>query len=254
MSLPFERPDYRAMDELRHITIETNFARNAQGSVLISFDNTKVICAAMLEKKIPRWMQLQGVEGGWITAEYSMLPYSTLERKPRDISQGGKLEGRTVEIQRLIGRALRAIIDLKKLPGYTLWIDCDVLQADGGTRTAAINGAYVAANLAIHKLKMAGQLKESPFIDSVAAVSVGIFQSTPILDLNYIEDKDAEVDFNVVMTGSGKFVELQAMGEEASFSDDDLAKLLTLAKKGIKEITKIQQDCISIAIQKGVII
>lgn len=241
--LPFERPDYRKNDELRHITIETNFAQNAHGSVLISFDKTKVICSAILERKVPRWMQIQGVEGGWITAEYSMLPYSTKERKPRDISQG-KIEGRTVEIQRLIGRALRAITDLKKLPGYTLWIDCDVLQADGGTRTAAVTGAYVAAELAVRKLMKEGQLKESPFIDSVGAVSVGIFQSTPILDLNYIEDKDADVDFNVVMTGSGKFVELQAMGEEASFSEEDLAKLLDLAKKGIKEISKIQKDII----------
>lgn len=240
MNLPFERPDYRKFDELRHITINTNFAPNA---ILITFDNTKVICSAMLEKKIPRWMQLQNVEGGWITAEYSMLPYSTLERKPRDISQG-RLEGRTVEIQRLIGRALRAVIDLKKLPGYTLWIDCDVLQADGGTRTAAITGAYIAAKLTIQKLLITGQLKDDPFVDSVAAVSVGIFQTNPILDLNYIEDKDADVDFNVVMTGSGKFVELQAMGEEASFSDEDLASLLILAKKGIKEITKIQENTI----------
>lgn len=244
MNFTFERPDYRKVDELRHITIETNFAPHAHGSVLISFDNTKVICSAILEKKIPRWMQLQGIEGGWITAEYSMLPYCTLERKPRDISQGGRPEGRTIEIQRLIGRALRAIIDLKKLPGYTLWIDCDVLQADGGTRTVAINGAYIAAKLAIQKFIVAGQLKESPFKDSVAAVSVGIFQSTPILDLNYIEDKDADVDFNVVMTGSGTFVELQAMGEESTFSDDDLIKLLTLAKKGIKEITQIQENSI----------
>jgi len=241
--LPFQRPDYRQNDELRHITIEPNFAQNAHGSVLISFDKTKVICSAILEKKVPRWMQVQGVEGGWITAEYSMLPYSTQERKVRDISQG-KLEGRTVEIQRLIGRALRAITDLKKLPGYTLWIDCDVLQADGGTRTAAVNGAYIAAELAVRRLIKEGQLKESPFIDSVAAVSVGIFQKTPILDLNYIEDKDADVDFNVVMTGSGKFVELQAMGEESSFSDEDLSKLLELAKKGIKEITKIQKEVI----------
>lgn len=242
--LPFERPDYRATDELRHIEIKTGFAPNAHGSVLISFDKTIVICAAVLEKKTPRWMQLQGVEGGWITAEYSMLPYSTLERKTRETSQG-KLDGRTIEIQRLIGRALRAIIDLKKLPGYTLWIDCDVIQADGGTRTAAITGAYVAARLAIEKFIEQGLLRESPFIDSVAAVSVGIFQKTAILDLNYIEDKDADVDFNVVMTGSGKFVELQAMGEESSFSEDQLSTLLTLAKKGIKEITKIQLDILS---------
>lgn len=241
--LPFQRPDYRKNDELRHITIEPNFAPNAHGSVLISFDKTKVICSAIFEKKVPHWMKVQGIEGGWITAEYSMLPYSTHERKVRDISHG-KIEGRTVEIQRLIGRALRAIMDLKKLPGYTLWIDCDVLQADGGTRTAAINGAYIAAELAVRKLIKEGQLKESPFIDSVAAISVGIFQKTPILDLNYIEDKEADVDFNVVMTGNGKFIELHAMGEEASFSEVHLAELLELAKKGIKEITKIQKDII----------
>ncbi|PWU05551.1 MAG: ribonuclease PH [Verrucomicrobia bacterium] len=243
--LPFQRPDYRKEDELRHITIEPNFAANAHGSVLISFDKTKVICSAIFEKKIPRWMQVQNVEGGWITAEYSMLPYSTEERKVRESSQG-KVEGRTVEIQRLIGRALRAVTDLKKLPGYTLWIDCDVLQADGGTRTASVNGAYIAAQLAVRKLMKEGLLKESPFTDSVAGVSVGIFQSTPILDLNYLEDKDAEVDFNVIMTGSGKFVELQAMGEEACFSDEDLGKLLVLAKKGILEITKKQNEVLKI--------
>lgn len=242
--IPFQRPDYRQPDELRNITIEPSFAGYSHGSVLISFGNTKVICSAMLEKKTPKWMQIQGVEGGWITAEYSMLPYSTLERKPRDISQG-KLDGRTVEIQRLIGRALRAVVNLKKLPGYTLWIDCDVLQADGGTRTAAVTGAYVAAKLAVEKLLKEGQLKESPFTDSVAAVSVGIFQQTAILDLNYIEDKDADVDFNVVMTGSGKFVELQAMGEECAFSDERLSELIALAKKGIRELTKIQEDSFS---------
>lgn len=243
MIIPFQRPDYRQPDELRNITIERNIAPYAHGSVLISFGNTKVICSAMLEKKTPKWMQIQGVEGGWITAEYSMLPYSTLERKPRDISQG-RLDGRTVEIQRLIGRALRAVVNLKKLPGYTLWVDCDVLQADGGTRTAAITGAYVAARLAVEKLLKEGQLKESPFTDSVAAVSVGIFQQAAVLDLNYVEDKDADVDFNVVMTGSGKFVELQAMGEESTFSDEQLAELITLAKKGIKEITNIQEASI----------
>ncbi len=242
--IPFQRPDYRNPDELRNITIEPNIAPYAHGSVLISFGNTKVICSAMLEKKTPKWMQIQGVEGGWITAEYSMLPYSTLERKPRDISQG-KLDGRTVEIQRLIGRALRAVVNLKKLPGYTLWVDCDVLQADGGTRTAAVTGAYVAARLAVEKLVKEEQLKESPFTDSVAAVSVGIFQQIAVLDLNYVEDKDADVDFNVVMTGSGKFVELQAMGEESAFSDEQLTELITLAKQGIKEITKIQETSIT---------
>lgn len=241
--LPFQRPDYRKEDELRQIKIEPGFAANADGSVLISFGDTKVICAATFEEKVPKWMQQQGIKGGWITAEYSMLPYSTLERKQRDVSRG-QVEGRTIEIQRLIGRALRAVTDLKKLPGYTLWIDCDVLQADGGTRTAAVTGSYIAAQIAVNKLLKANKLKESPFIDSVAAVSVGIFQNTPILDLNYIEDQDADVDFNVVMTGSGKFVELQAMGEESSFNETQLGHLLTLAKKGISELTLIQKKTI----------
>lgn len=241
--IEFQRPDYREKDQLRHITIEPGFAPYASGSVLISFDNTKVICAATLEKKVPKWMQQQGIPGGWITAEYSMLPYSTLDRKQRDSSRG-KVDGRTVEIQRLIGRAMRAVSDLKKLPGYTLWIDCDVLQADGGTRTAAVTGAYVAAQIAINKFIKEGKLKVSPFTDSVGAVSVGIFQDNAILDLNYIEDKGADVDFNVVMTGSGKFVELQAMGEEATFEDEQLGDLIALAKKGIGEITKIQEEAI----------
>ncbi len=240
---PFQRPDYRKVDELRHIKIEPGIAPNAQGSVLVSFDNTKVICAVTIEKKLPRWMSQQNLDGGWITAEYSMLPYSTLDRKQRDISRG-KIDGRTVEIQRLIGRALRAVVDLSKMKGYTLWVDCDVLQADGGTRTAAITGAYVATQLAIKKLLAEKGIKENPFIDSVAAVSVGIFQDNAVLDLNYIEDKDADVDFNVVMTGSGKFVELQAAGEESSFSEEQLSELLTLAKKGITNITAIQEKVI----------
>lgn len=242
--IPFQRPDYRKNDELRHIKIEPGFSEYADGSVFISFDKTRVICSAMFEKKVPSWMIQQNVEGGWISAEYSMLPYSTQERKQRD-STRGKIDGRTIEIQRLIGRAIRAVVDLKKIPGYTLWIDCDVLQADGGTRTASVTGAYVAAALAVKKLIQEGKLLESPFVDSVAAVSVGIFQETPILDLNYIEDKDASVDFNVVMTGSGKFVELQAMGEESSFSQEQLSELLILAKHGVNQISEIQKKIIA---------
>lgn len=242
--IPFERPDYRNKDQLRHVTLEPNFALNAAGSVLISFDQTRVICAATLEKKVPKWMIQQGVEGGWITAEYSMLPYSTLDRKQRDSSRG-RVDGRTIEIQRLIGRSLRAVVDLKKLSGYTLWLDCDVLQADGGTRTASVTGAYVAARMAIDKLVAAEELSESPFTDSVAAVSVGIFQDTPVLDLNYIEDKEASVDLNIVMTGSNQFVEVQGTGEEATFSDEQLSELLTLAKKGIQEINGIQEKALN---------
>lgn len=234
------RPDGRAADQLRPITIETGFAPNATGSALIRYGNTQVICGACIEKKVPSWMSRQGVSGGWITAEYSMLPYSTHERKDRDSSRG-KVDGRSIEIQRLIGRALRAVVDLQKMPGYTLWLDCDVLQADGGTRTASITGAYVAAQLAIGRLVKDGLLKETPFKDSVAAVSVGIYAEHPILDLCYQEDNGATVDANVVMTGSGRFVELQSAGEEATFSQEQMDAMMELAKKGILEITEIQK-------------
>lgn len=172
-----------------------------------------------------------------------MLPYSTLERKSRDISRG-KADGRTIEIQRLIGRSLRAVFDLKKLAGKTIWIDCDVLQADGGTRTASITGAYVAAQIAIQKLLADEKLEENPFTDSVAAISVGVYQDTPILDLNYPEDKDATVDANLVMTGSGKYVEVQSSGEEATFSREEMDILLELGAKGINEITTLQNAAI----------
>lgn len=237
------RPDNRALDELRPISFQPGIAPHATGSVLVSFGDTRVICGATLEAKVPGWMRAEGNEGGWVTAEYSMLPYSTLDRKRR-ASSSNKTDGRTVEIQRLIGRSLRAVIDLAKLPGYTLWIDCDVLQADGGTRTASISGAYVAAQLAIAKLIEAGKLTENPFTDSIAAISVGVFEKTPILDLNYLEDKDASVDFNVVMTGKNQFVELQGTGEESTFSEEELGKLLILAKQGISEITKLQEEAL----------
>ncbi len=241
--LPFARPDGRAVDELRSIHFQTGIAPHAAGSVLVSFGQTRVICAASIEKNVPRWMRAQKVEGGWMTAEYSMLPYSTLDRKQRDISRG-KADGRTIEIQRLIGRSLRAVVDLGKLPGRTLWIDCDVLQADGGTRTASITGAYVAAQIAIQKSIAKSELEENPFTDSVAAVSVGIYQNTPILDLNYLEDKDASVDSNLVMTGSGKYVEVQGSGEEATFSRPELDALLELGAKGIAEINRFQDAAI----------
>lgn len=233
------RADGRRPDQLRPITIEANFAPYATGSVLIGFGNTRVICAATIEPKVPNWMRQQGVKGGWLTAEYSMLPYSTLDRKQRDISKG-KLDGRTVEIQRLIGRSLRAVLDLQKLGDNTLWVDCDVLQADGGTRTASITGAYLAARLAIQKLLDAKKLAENPLVDSVAAVSVGLFEGRELLDLAYVEDKDAEVDSNVVMTGKGQYVEVQGSGEEATFSHDQLQGLLALAQKGLKELSAIQ--------------
>lgn len=239
----FARPDGRSVDQLREVTFTTGFAPNATGSVLCSFGNTKVICAATIDERVPRWMKAQGVKGGWSTAEYSMLPYSTLDRKARDISRG-KQDGRTVEIQRLIGRSLRAVLDFQKLGERTLWVDCDVLQADGGTRTASITGAYVASQLAISKLLKEGLLEENPFMDSIAAVSVGIYHQTEILDLNYPEDRDASVDFNVVMTGKGNFVEVQGTGEESVFSEIQLHGLLELAKRGCSSITTLQSEAL----------
>ena len=233
------RPDGRRPDQLRNITFQPDIAPYATGSVLVSFGMTRVICGATIEANVPTWMKQQKVPGGWLTAEYSMLPYSTLERKQRDSSRG-KIDGRTIEIQRLIGRSLRAVIDLQKLGPNTLWLDCDVLQADGGTRTAAITGAYVAARLAVQKLLDAKKLLENPLTDSVAAVSVGVFGGRELLDLAYLEDKDAEVDFNIVMTGRNHFVEVQGSGEEATFSQEQLNSLIALAQKGLKEIAGLQ--------------
>jgi ribonuclease PH len=233
------RSDGRQPAQLRPISFEANIAPYATGSVLASFGKTRVICAVTVEPNVPLWMKQQKVPGGWLTAEYSMLPYSTLERKTRD-STRGKIDGRTIEIQRLIGRSLRAVIDLKKLGQNTLWIDCDVLQADGGTRTASITGAYLAARLAIQKLLDDKKLAENPITDSVAAISVGVCDGRELLDLNYVEDKDAEVDFNIVMTGRGQFVEVQGSGEEATFSQEQLDHLLALAQAGVKELGGIQ--------------
>jgi ribonuclease PH len=245
MITPYTRQDGRTHDELRPVSFQTGIAPAAAGSVLISFGNTKVICAASIEKGVPRWMNQQGVPGGWMTAEYSMLPYSTDSRKQRDISRG-KQDGRTIEIQRLIGRSLRAITDLSKLDGLTLWIDCDVLQADGGTRTASITGAYVAASLAIRKAMAEGLIVESPFTDSVAAISVGIVENQELLDLCYVEDRDASVDANVVMTGKGHFVEVQSSGEEATFTGEQLQKLIALAQSGITTLTAMQERTIAL--------
>jgi ribonuclease PH len=238
MTMP-ARPDGRSPEQLRPISFTAGIAPHATGSVLARFGDTQVICAATIEPNVPVWMKQQGVKGGWLTAEYSLLPYSTLDRKPRDISRG-KIDGRTVEIQRLIGRALRAVISLEKLGTNTLWIDCDVLQADGGTRTAAITGAWLAARLAVQKLLDARKLAENPLVDSVAAVSVGICGGTEVLDLAYLEDRDAEVDCNVVMTSQGQFVEVQGAGEESTFSPAQLQRLLALAEKGLKELGSIQ--------------
>jgi ribonuclease PH len=239
MSTSAPRSDGRSPDQLRTVTFEANIAPYATGSVLVAFGLTRVICAATIEPNVPTWMKQQRVPGGWLTAEYSMLPYSTLDRKQRDSSRG-KVDGRTIEIQRLIGRSLRAVIDLQKLGQNTLWLDCDVLQADGGTRTASITGAYLAARLAIQKLLDAKKIAENPLTDSVAAVSAGICGGQPLLDLNYLEDKDAEVDANIVMTGRGQFVEVQGSGEESTFSAEQLQALLAVSQKGLKELASLQ--------------
>jgi len=235
------RSDGRTPDQLRPISFQAGIAPYATGSVLARFGATQVICAATIEPNVPTWMKQQGVRGGWLTAEYSMLPYSTLERKGRD-STRGKVDGRTVEIQRLIGRSLRAVLNLDKLGQNTMWIDCDVLQADGGTRTASITGAYLAARLAVQKLINARRLAENPLSDSVAAVSVGVFGGRNLLDLAYVEDKDAEVDFNVVMTGGSQFVEVQGNGEESTFSHEQLQSLIALAQSGLKRVTALQNE------------
>jgi len=237
------RPDGRQPDQLRPISFIPNVAPHATGSVLVSFGDTRVICTATIEDDVPRWMRAQKVEGGWLTAEYSMLPYSTLERKPRDISRG-KIDGRSSEIQRLIGRSLRAVVDLKKVGQRTIWIDCDVLQADGGTRTAAITGGCVAMAIAFNKLMNEGKLKDFPIRKLVAAVSAGIHEGAPVLDLNYVEDKGATVDFNVVMTETQEFVEVQGSGEEAVFSGDQMSAMLDLCRKGVDEIVSLQKAAI----------
>jgi ribonuclease PH len=238
------RADGRAPGALRPVRFTNGIAPHATGSTLVEFGNTRVICAVMVEETVPRWMKEQQVEGGWVTAEYSMLPYSTLQRKPRDITKG-RLDGRAQEIQRLIGRAMRAAVDLKKLGARTLWVDCDVLQADGGTRTAAITGAYVALALAVRQLQAAGTLAASPLQDAVAAVSVGVVGGQVLLDLCYIEDAAAEVDLNLVMTGRGEFIELQGTGEKANFDDVCLRAMIELGRAGIQQLLAAQQAALA---------
>ena len=238
------RVDGRADDQLRPITFNNGIAPHATGSTLIEWGNTHVICAATIEEDVPRWMSAQGVAGGWVTAEYSMLPYSTHDRKRRDIAKG-KLDGRSSEIQRLIGRSMRAAVDLKKLGSRTLWIDCDVLQADGGTRTASITGALVAVVDALADVR--SDLPDPscyPLRDSVAAVSVGLLKGRCRLDLDYELDRAAEVDMNVVMTGAGQYVEIQGTGEEATFDASELDRLLTLARRGIGQLEAIQKQAL----------
>jgi len=238
------RVDGRTPDQLRPIRFQNGIAPNASGSTLIEWGNTRVICAVMIEESVPRWMKDQGVSGGWLTAEYSMLPYCTEQRKQRD-STRGKVDGRTQEIQRLIGRSMRAAVDLDKLGQRTIWIDCDVLQADGGTRTASITGAYVALSLAIKKLIASGKLAENPVQHGVAAVSIGICDGKALLDLCYTEDAAAAVDFNLVMNSAGEFIELQGCGEEATFTEGQLADLMKLGKQGIRQLLVAQQAALA---------
>lgn len=230
--------------QIRPITIEKGIAPHAQGSVLVSFGNTKVICAATVEESVPRWMKEQSKSGGWITSEYSMLPYSTLTRKQRD-STRGRVDGRGTEIQRLIGRSLRAVVDLDKLGSRTLWVDCDVLQADGGTRTAAITGASVAVELAAAWLVAQGKTPSLAIKSRVAAVSVGVVNGEILVDLDYSEDKDASVDMNVVMTDTLDFVEVQGSGEEHVFSSTQLDQMLSAAKNGITQLLEIQKSALA---------
>ena len=234
------RSDGRTPEQLRPISFMAGIAPHAAGSVLVAFGNTRVICSATIEESVPRWMKEQNVSGGWLTAEYSMLPYSTLERKARDASKG-RLDGRSVEIQRLIGRSLRAVVDLQALGSRTLWIDCDVLQADGGTRTAAITGGCVAAVLATRRLQAEGKIQRSPIRQLVSAVSVGVYQDEVLLDLNYEEDKDVSVDFNLVVTEAGQYVELQGSGEEAVFSPEQLERILALGRSGASDLVAAQR-------------
>ena len=238
------RVDGRTPDQLRPIQFQNHIAPYAAGSTLIEWGNTRVICGVTIEESVPRWMKEQNVTGGWITAEYSMLPYSTLQRKQRDISKG-KIDGRSQEIQRLIGRAMRSALDLEKLGSRTIWVDCDVLQADGGTRTAAITGSFVALSLAVKGLMGSGKIAVNPIVNAVAAVSVGIIGDRPLLDLNYTEDVAATVDMNVVMTAKGEFIELQGTGEESTFTDSQLRDMLEFGRCGIAKLLKLQENAIS---------
>jgi len=238
----FLRVDGRLTNQLRPVKFELNYVKHPEGSVLIEVGDTRVICNASLDERVPPFMRGSGK--GWITAEYSMLPRATEQRNMRE-STKGKISGRTMEIQRLIGRALRSVVNLEQLGERTIWIDCDVIQADGGTRTASITGAFVAMVLAVHKIYQDKKMSSFPITDFLAAISVGVDpQIGEILDLNYIEDSAANVDMNIVMTGEGEFVELQGTGEEATFSRNQLQTLLELAETGIHELIQIQKEAL----------
>ena len=231
------RPSGRAPNQMRPISFTPNFTMHAEGSVLVAFGNTKVICTASVENRQPRW--LRDEEQGWVTGEYGMLPRSTHSRMGREAARGGQ-GGRTMEIQRLIGRSLRASVDLKKLGPRTVTLDCDVIQADGGTRTAAISGAFVALSQALRKLRMDGIIDDDPIIGNVASVSVGIYNGTPVLDLDYAEDSTAETDMNVVMDSHERFIEVQGTAEGMPFSADEMVSMLDLARVGMAQIIAAQ--------------
>jgi ribonuclease PH len=234
------RPSGRTADQLRPISIQRHFTRHAEGSVLVSFGETRVLCTASVEERGPAWKK----EGGWVTAEYGMLPRATHDRSRREAAQG-KQSGRTQEIQRLIGRSLRAVVDLKALGSYTITLDCDVLQADGGTRTAAITGAYVALVDAVNAIKKTGKIKTNPIYGQIAAVSVGIYNGTPVLDLDYAEDSKAECDMNIVMNEAGGFIEVQGTAEGHAFRREELDRLLDLASAGIQQLHQLQREVLS---------
>jgi ribonuclease PH len=238
------RTDNRRPDEMRSVSIETGYLKTAEGSALITVGNTRVLCAASVDESVPQF--LRGSGKGWVTAEYSMLPRSTLKRTPREISKG-RPSGRTHEIQRLIGRSLRAIVDPVALGERTIVLDCDVLQADGGTRTASITGAFVAMALAIEQLVRFKAIKKRPLVDYVAATSVGIVAGAPMIDLCYEEDPQADVDMNVVMTGSGRFIELQATAEHRTFDHAQMASLIELAQVGICDLVEAQKRVVQLA-------
>ena len=240
------RTDGRRPDELRPIRIIRGFTKSAAGSVLIKAGETHVLCTASVEEAVPPWRKDSGL--GWVTAEYDMLPASTGERRPR--SRGKGVDGRAQEIQRLVGRSLRAIVDMKKLGQRTIWVDCDVLQADGGTRTASITGSYIALMDAVTALRRTKLLAASPITDSVAAISVGLVAGRALLDLNYDEDKDAEVDFNIVQTGRGRFIEVQGTAEGGAFSRSQLSSIISLGEKGIRQLRTIQHRTLGKTAQK----
>lgn len=241
------RSNGRKAEDIRPTTIRTNTNKFAEGSVTIEVGDTKVICTATVDEKVPPFMKGQGK--GWITAEYSMLPRATQTRNQREAARG-KLTGRTMEIQRLIGRSLRSVVDLHALGERTITLDCDVIQADGGTRTASITGSFVAMTMAIHKIAEQHKLAVFPVTDFLAAVSVGVVQDEPVCDLNYDEDSQAKVDMNVVMTGSGKFVEVQGTGEESPFTREELTQLLALGEQGVKQLVELQREALGAAAEK----